>query len=107
MEAIYSLFISGQFTCRIPKKSGNGYLKSALGGHHHTPIAQVFMDACHDIYQNVPDYCDIDGYLTIDCGNSSFINKKEEAEHIMKALNVAFPRITSWREVSFEEIFNS
>jgi hypothetical protein len=59
MEAIYSLHVSRQFSCQIPKKNGKGFLKTALGGHFHIPIARVFSDACLQIYGTDPEYCDM------------------------------------------------
>jgi hypothetical protein len=103
--AMYSLHVYGQFSCRIPKVNGKGYLKSALGGHHFNEASKRFYDALADLEINDRDLCDVDGYLSLDQDRSLWgIDRKNDAELLMKALSLTFPRITGWKEVSFDEL---
>ncbi len=92
MKALYTLQVWGQFSCRIPKKNGKGYLKSAMGGHHINEDSRKFTEIMDR------DICDIDGYLSI-----SMSDKREEAE-IREALEKVFPRITHWEQVKDIEV---
>lgn len=105
MKAIYSLHVYGQFSCRIPKVSGKGFLKSALGGHHFNDASRRFNDALSELNCSNRDVCDIDGYLSIDQPRKYFLkDRDEDAKILMKALSITFPRITKWKKVSFDQL---
>ncbi len=104
MIALYSLHVMYQFSCRIPKKNGKGFLKQALGGHHFTDDTRRFNDAMHELGDYARDFTDIDGYLSIDQPALFGKQREDDAEILMKALSVTFPRITKWKEVSFTKM---
>ena len=59
---------SNQFIFQIPKKRGNGYLKSCCGFHTQNSKGILLSEKLY--YKNyidnkLGDYCDIDGYLAI------------------------------------------
>ncbi len=102
-----------ELAVRIPKKNGKGYLKQAMGGHHSCKASKEFdramaaMDREAGVGYVQRDTCDIDGYLSIPIRDKDWAyqdRKRIDGERIMKALQQVFPRITEWKEVSFEEI---
>lgn len=108
MKALYSLGMSYAFSCRIPKKSGKGYLKQAIGGHHFTDDTKRFYDAMHDAKRKHRDETDLDGYLHIPQDPYlSTAGRLKDAELLKTVLSKTFPRIKEWQEVDLKELFEA
>ena len=74
-----------------------------MGGHHFNKPSKDFLGYLEEIGDTRRDLCDIDGYLSIDQPKGLLMKAREEdAKILMKALQVAFPRITRWVNVPFE-----
>lgn len=109
MVALYTLHSQDAFCCRIPSVSGKRYLKNAFGGHHTNDADYKFKYALQkfDLKGN-RDTCDIDGYLYIPQGGSCYMEDRLiDAEKIKRALQFVFPRITEWKEVDFQELYDA
>lgn len=101
---LYSLNVTREFSCRIPKKSGNGYLASAFGWHSRNAAADQWGSERPKVITN-GDYCDLDGYLAIVLTLYRWESGFEDGiEDLKRSLTIVFPHISEWREVSFGEL---
>lgn len=76
-----------------------------MGGHHYNTSSELFAAALKSVGHEQVDTCDIDGYLSIRQNPDTLMNRQQrlaDAQIIQSALQIVFPRITEWVEVSFD-----
>jgi hypothetical protein len=97
----YALFFMGihkSIAVLIPKKNGKGYLKSPFGGHH---CNKKYFEFCQLNLKYSGTCVDIDGYLSVGFGVSSWDKKEYEEgiKEVMEGLVSIFPQCKGYKEV--------
>lgn len=94
-EAFYVLQHTS-FNIVIPKKRGEGHLKSCFGWHSHNKASSLFDDIKPE---KAGDTCDIDGYLSINTHLRSWEKGyKKLISDIVAALKQCFPYVDKFTE---------
>lgn len=99
-EALYYCGISYQLAVLIPKKKGDGFLKSPFGGHHCNDYYRKFTSLAP---RGTGDCVDIDGYLAI---GVSYNPSQRLVKDICSALKKTFPHISNFKEIGHDKFYS-
>ena len=96
----YFLGIHKEVAILIPKKRGNGHLRSPFGGHHAN---RQYIEFCDHNIRGKGDSVDIDGYLVVGISFHQFEAEYEQCvKEIMEALCEIFPQADGYKEIGSE-----
>lgn len=94
----------GNIHYNIPKKRGQGFLRSATGWHHLNESGRLLdelLDGKEYIDNGRGNFCDLDGCLSISV-RGSFCAWPDKYDKVIEELNVilmeVFPQITGFEE---------
>lgn len=111
MESIHTsiyTYNSESFCIRIPKKRGDGFLKSAFGWHHRNRESELFDDIKPSFASG--DYSDIEEYLHIDIKvNITYWDddSKKKINQMLSVMQKVFPYITKFVFMDWGSFFDN
>lgn len=103
-EALYFTGIYKEVAILIPKKNGDGYLKSPFGGHHSNNKHKEFTDLKNN---NIGDCCDINGYLSVGIRVQWWQDGyNETVTDILNEIVRLFPQCSGYKEIDSDTFYS-